>query len=93
MAVDKKVLEGRRAIDAYRSGHDNMYQTAKTREAIKDGHNALYGTLIAALTKQEYKTIDEFFAASESANLAEMGVASKEELTAEQFAELDRMWK
>ena len=91
MPSKKAILKGRKAVDAYRSAHMRLY-TQGWHKGIPEEHTPLLNTLMEALNKQGFASLDEFFTASNQLNLEEAGLAGKVNLTADDIKLLDRMW-
>ena len=64
MADKQKVLNGRKAVDAYRANHAKLYAQPWHR-GIPEEHTPLLAQLLADLKKQGFNSLDQFFAASE----------------------------
>lgn len=89
----QKILKGRQAVDAYRAAHASLYTTDPRGRSIPDEHTPLLETMLAALKKQGFNSLDEFFAASEQLNHEEAGLAGKTELTEADRKVLEGMWR
>jgi len=76
-----KVLEGRKAVDAYREAHRQLHSEPWHR-GIPEEHTPLLNKLLAELEGQGQGWLQEFFALSELLNLQELGFSSKEDFEA-----------
>ena len=74
-----KVLEGRKAAEAYREAHHQLYSKPWHR-GIPEEHKPLLNILLGGLKEQDFNSLDEFFDASEELNAQELGFKSKEEM-------------
>lgn len=103
MTTKAQVLEGRKAVDAYREAHRLLHKMTYYREVHAD-HTPLLKQMLAELNTQGFvssetklekrseEILRKFFDASEQLNLEEAGLAGKEELTEADRAILDGMW-
>ena len=96
MADKGKVLNGRKAVDAYRADHARLYDKPWHR-GIPEEHTPLLAQLLAELKEQGFSFLEEFFNASDELNIQELGFASKGDFEA-RATEADRetlsgMWK
>ena len=65
MPSKKAILKGRKAVDAYRAAHAQLYAQG-WHKGIPEEHIPLLETLTKALNKQGFASLDEFFAASDA---------------------------
>lgn len=77
MPDKKKVLKGRKAIDAYREVHARLYSKG-WQKGLSEDHTPLLNKLLAKLKKLGFNSLDGFFAASEELNIQELGSSSEE---------------
>lgn len=91
--VDKaKILAGRKAVEAYRTAHTQLYKKGWHR-GIPEEHTPLLNIILKAFKGLGFNAIQEFFNASDLMNIQELGFASREDIKAEADREnLDRMW-
>jgi len=68
----QQVLAGRKAVDAYRIAHTQLY-VGGWHKGIPEEHTPLLNILLVNLKMQGFNSLDEFFAASEELNLFEAG--------------------
>lgn len=89
-----KVIQGRKAVDAYRTAHTKLYEKGWHRGIPKE-HTPLLNKLKDTLQKLGFNTIQEFFDASELLNIQELGFKDRAdfELKATGREALDRMWQ
>jgi hypothetical protein len=96
MADKGKVLNGRKAVDAYRADHARLYDKPWHR-GIPEEHTPLLNNLLAELKEQGFNSLDEFFAASEELNIYDLGFASREDFEAKATGDdreaLEGMWQ
>jgi hypothetical protein len=90
------VIAGRNAVDAYRGVHAELYSKPWHR-GIPEEHTPLLNELLAKLRKQEFTSLDEFFAASDELNITELGFKDRADFEAK-ATEADRqafmeMWQ
>ena len=78
MPDPNKVIEGRKAVDAYRTTHTQLYGGG-WHKGIPEEHTPLLETMLADLKKQGFNSLDEFFSASEELNVQELGFATTED--------------
>jgi len=95
--MDKeKVIEGRKAVDKYRQAHQKIYEQP-WRKTLPEEHTPLLNLMVKRLAQFGYKTIQEFFDASEELNIAELGFANKQDFESKARPEdrqaLARKWK
>jgi len=94
--IDRKMLKGREAVDAYRSAHLLLY-SKPWHSGIPVEHTPLLEKMLVDLGKQGYKSMQEFFTASELLNIKELGFLSKEgfdaSATDKNLEDLSRMWR
>ena len=93
----ENILAGRTAVDAYRADHAKLYDKPWHR-GIPEEHTPLLNDLSAKLEEEGFTSLDEFFHASRTLNVQELGFDSLEEFsTVEPDGELnqayDRMWR
>ncbi len=90
-----KILEGRKAVDAYREAHRQLHSKPWHR-GIPEEHTPLLNKLLAELKKQGVNSLAEFFDASEELNAKELGFTSRNDFEARATEAdreaLDRMW-
>jgi len=91
-----KVLEGRKAVDAYREDHCQLHSKPWHR-GIPEEHTPLLNKLLAELNKQGFNSLQEFWDASEELNIQKLGFNSREDFKARAL-EADRvalrgMWR
>ena len=65
MPSKKAILKGRKAVDAYRSAHIQLYAQG-WHKGIPEEHIPLLETLMKALNKRGFSSLDEFFTASDA---------------------------
>ena len=66
MAVDKaKILAGRKAVDAYRSAHTQLY-SGGWHKGIPEDHTPLLNIMLGAFKGLGFDTIQDFFVASDT---------------------------
>ena len=91
-----KVLEGRKAVDAYREAHCQLH-SGPWHRSIPEEHTPLLNKLLAELEKQDFNSLQEFWDASEELNIQELGFESKEDFEARATKSnreaLQRMWQ
>lgn len=88
-----KVLEGRKAVDAYREAHCQLHNKPWHR-GIPEEHTPLLNKLLIELEEQGFSSLDEFFDASEELNVQELGFKSREEMMGKATPEqLEVMWR
>lgn len=76
MAISKKIMDGRAAVEAYRAAHGGLYVgksmlTASVAKSVIDAHPPIIDTLTKAIIALGFKSLDAFFAASKAADLAD----------------------
>ncbi len=76
MATKAQVLKGRRAVDAYRLAHQELYW-GNPHKGISKEHTPLLEVMLKELGKQGFDSLQEFFSASEGLNIQELGDAEK----------------
>ena len=91
MPSKKAILKGRKAVDAYRSAHMQLYAQG-WHKGIPEEHIPLLNTLIKTLGKLGFGSLDDFFSASDQLNLKEAGLINKTELTEDDARILEGMW-
>jgi len=93
--IHLKVVEGRKAVDAYREAHRQLYSKPWHR-GIPEEHTPLLNKLLAELKKQGVNSLEEFFDASEELNAQELGYKDRKDFEARATEAdreaLDRMW-
>ncbi len=67
----RKILLGRKAVDAYRQAHTQLY-SKPWHKGVSEEHTPLLDKMLDELKKQGF-TLDEFFDASEELNIQELG--------------------
>jgi len=72
MADKQKVLNGRKAVDAYRADHAKLYDKPWHR-GIPEEHTPLLAQLLAELKEQDFNSLDQFFDANDELNAQELG--------------------
>lgn len=91
-----KVLEGRKAVDAYRTAHTALHNKPWHR-GIPEEHTPLLNIMLGAFRGQDFNSIQKFFDASNLLNIQELGFASREDFEARckdaDREALDRMWQ
>ena len=90
MIEKEKTLAGRKAVDAYRIAHAQLY-SKPWHKGIPEEHTPLLDKMLPDLKKQGFNSLEEFFAASEELNIQELGLEGKE-LTEVEAEALNRMW-
>ena len=91
MMIDKsKILKGRKAVDAYREAHSQLYFQG-WHKGIPEEHTPLLNTMLSEFKKQGFNSLDEFFDASELLNVQELGLEGKP-LTIKDTEAFSRMW-
>ncbi len=75
MVDKKKILAGRKAVDAYRKAHRQLHSKPWHR-GIPGEHTPLLNIMVKAFKGLSFNTIQEFFDASDLANIQELGFAS-----------------
>jgi len=91
-----KVLEGRKAVDAYREAHRQLHSEPWHR-GIPEEHMPLLDEMLSKLKGQGFSWLQKFFDTSELLNIQELGFSSKEDFEAK-ATEADRetlsgMWR
>ena len=91
-----KVLEGRKAVDAYREDHYQLHSKPWHR-GIPEEHTPLLSKLLAELEKQDFNSLQEFWDASEELSIQELGFESRADFearaTKSDSEALERMWQ
>ena len=91
----QKILKGRKAVDAYRLAHTQLY-AGGWHKGIPEEHTPLLKKMLAYLKKQGFNSLDEFFAASEELNIQKLGFKDRKDFEANASETdrqaLDRMW-
>ncbi len=72
MATKAQILKGRQAADTCRIAHANLYSTGWYK-GIPEAHTPLLNTMLVALKKQGFNSLDEFWLASGNLNVQELG--------------------
>jgi hypothetical protein len=89
--IDKaRILEGRKAVESYRTAHAQLY-TGGWHRGIPEEHTPLLERMLADLKEQDFASLSEFFAASGELNIHELGLEGKE-LTKTDKEALKGMW-
>ncbi len=92
MVDKKKVLAGRKAVDAYREAH-RLLHSKPWHRGIPEEHTPLLNTMLRQLKKQRFNSLQEFFDASELLNIQELGFADREDIKTQADREaLERKW-
>lgn len=78
----KRVLDGREAVDAYRTAHIKLYNKS-WHKGIPEEHIPLLEVMLRKLSIQGFNSIQEFFGASTLLNVKELGFASWEDFVVE----------
>ena len=73
-----KILSGRKAVDAYRLAHSQLYLTG-WHKGIPEEHTPMLNASLAELKKHGFISLQEFGDASQEMNIKELGSASKSE--------------
>jgi len=63
MATKEQILKGRKAVDAYREAHRQLY-SKPWHKGIPEEHTPLLNTMLAEFGKQGFNSPQEFFDAS-----------------------------
>lgn len=91
-----KILDGRKAVDAYREAHCRLHSEPWYR-GIPEEHTPLLNKLLVELEIKGFNSLQEFWDASAELNIQELGFESRDdfELRATQFDRetLERMWQ
>ncbi len=83
-----EVVEGRKAVDAYRETHRQLHSEPWHRD-IPEEHTPLLNKLLSELEGQGFSWLQEFFDTSELLNIQELGFSSREDFEA-RATEADR---
>lgn len=77
--IDKeKILAGRKAVKAYRTAHTALHREP-WRKTIPEEHTPLLNIMLGAFKGLGFNSLQEFFDASNSLNIQELGFASRED--------------
>ena len=76
-----KILDSRKAADAYRTAHTKLYSKG-WHKGIPEEHTPLLNTMKAGLKKKGFNSLDEFFSASELDNIQELGFVDRTDFEA-----------
>jgi len=91
-----KILEGRKAVGAYREAHIQLYSKS-WHGGIPEEHAPLLNELLAELGKQGFNSLQRFWDTSEELNIQELGFISKEDFcfkaTEADHEALERKWR
>ena len=91
-----QVLEGRKAVDAYREAHCQLHSKPWHR-GIPEEHTPLLNKLLSELEKQGFNSLQEFWDTSEELNIQELGFEFREDFEARasksEREALQRMWQ
>jgi len=94
--IGLKILEGRKAVDAYREAHRQLH-SKPWRRGIPEEHTPLLNDLLVKIKGQAFTSLGEFFDASRELNIQELGFSSREDFEARNTdadkQALDRMWE
>ena len=78
----QKISNGRKAVDAYRAAHTQLYLRAD-KKGIPEAHTPLLDKMKVAHKAQGFNSLQEFFSASELQNIKELGFPDRSALNAE----------
>jgi len=91
-----KILDGRKAVDAYREAHCQLHSKPWYR-GIPEEHTPLLNKLLSELEKQGFNSLQEFWDASTELNIQELGFESRDDFEARATKSnreaLERMWQ
>jgi len=81
MIDKKKILLGRKAVDAYREAHIQLH-SQPWHKGVPEEHTPLLNTMLGKLKRQGFNTIQEFFDDSDLLNIQELGFTDREDFKA-----------
>jgi len=94
--IHLKVVEGRKAVDAYREAHRQLHSKPWHR-GIPEEHTPLLNDLLVKIKGQAFTSLGEFFDASEELNAKELGFTSRNDFEARateaDMNALEGMWR
>lgn len=74
--MDEQIKAGRNAVDKYRAEHEDLYRLGS---ATPPDHTPIFESMMKSLNEAGYKTLDDFFVASELSNIKGLGFKDKED--------------
>ena len=87
----ENILSGRKAVNAYREAHSQL-NDSKWYKGVPEAHTPLLNMMLTELDKQGFKSIDEFFTASDKLNLEEAGLIDVKKFTLADKLDLNERW-
>lgn len=95
-ASKRKILAGRKAVDAYRQAHAELH-SKPWHKGVPEEHTPLLEKMLYELAKQDFLTLKDFFDASDEFNIQELGFKDREDFEErardENREALDGMWR